>query len=357
MLGFDGARAQGNLRPRLGVASAMRALALLFFFSLPVDLKWTELPKAPSERFACSAVWNPRDATMLLFAGEVKKGDGFDFFNDLWEFSPKESKWTEVRAEGKKPDRRGYQAAAWDTKQNVLWVFGGAGDGLTAKDDLWKFDPAAKKWTEVEGKGETPGARFSAALHFDPKKNRLLRLSGCRKFGPGADNVPDDLRIFDIATATWSASKAKAPGRWQCASAFDPEKGILLVHGGFDGSFGVLTDTRLYDANADKWEKIGSGGLKGTDAHTAVWDAAGKQFLAYGGASSSKHGLEDLWAFDPKSAKWSKLAGGTPGPGPRAYHAMALNDADKTLYVFGGTENQFNDPAKENRLWAIRLRK
>ena len=36
---------------------------------------------------------------------------------------------------------------------------------------------------------------------------------------------------------------------------------------------------------------------------------------------------------------------------------MALNDAEKTLYVFGGTENQFNDPAKENRFWAVRLRK
>ncbi|HKE01919.1 MAG TPA: kelch repeat-containing protein, partial [Planctomycetota bacterium] len=88
-------------------------------------LTWQKLGSGCTQRFAHVAVWNSRDAAFLLFAGERSGGSGFDFHDDLWEYRPKENAWKKLEPAGAKPPMRAYHAAAFDSKQNAMWVFGG----------------------------------------------------------------------------------------------------------------------------------------------------------------------------------------------------------------------------------------
>jgi N-acetylneuraminic acid mutarotase len=63
--------------------------------------------------------------------------------------------------------------------------------------------------------------------------------------------------------------------------------------------------------------------------------ASNSQFYLFGGSDDKKPvEFNDLYAFDPTSFQWKKVAtGGTP-PGPRLNHAAAV--IASSLYVFGG---------------------
>ena len=90
--------------------------------------------------------------------------------------------------------------------------------------------------------------------------------------------------------------------------------------------------------------------------HAAVWDPVTKLVLFDGGATAAQHALEGVWSFDPLKKKWNELAVKGEGPGPRAYHAAVLVP-DGSLWVFGGTENRFNDPLRSAEAWAAKIRK
>ena len=348
------------LRWILALAITSRLVACLAldeaFLASP---SWTELPKGSTPRFAHAAVWDPVDEMVLVFGGEGHKGDSFELYDDLWEFAPKSKSWKKIESAGG-PPRRAYHAMTWDPTRKVLWLFGGAGDGFQPFDDLWCFDPKDKKWTAIAPAGAKPGARFDPAFHYDAKHDRLVLAGGCKKFFEAA-NAWEDVWLFDCAKREWTSRKTPGRGRWQAASALDADHGLLVIHGGFDGNSTVRGETLLYDLEGDKWSEPAAKGAgdspKSTDAHAAAWDPLAGQMLVYGGATPAAKGREELWAFNPTSKLWRKLGAGTPGPGPRAYHSAVFAPAMKSLYVFGGTKNQFNDPVLSPEVWGVRLHK
>jgi N-acetylneuraminic acid mutarotase len=317
---------------------------------------WKAGAKGCTERFAHGAVWDTKRENMLLFAGEGRDGDAFIFFNDLWTYSPAKDQWKELTLKKQDvPSKRAYHGCAWDTRRNQMWVFGGCGGDFKGLDDLWSFDPGELKWTKLDPPAPRPKGRLSATLHYHPDTNSLVLFGGLGGFAPDSPKV-HDLWVYDIKANKWAEKKCAAPQLWQCASALDAKGGRLMLHGGFDDRFEVRTETWVYDVAKDKWGEP----IKGdrfADAHTGIWDAAEGRMLVYGGARSEKgaKGYDEVWAFDPGKGAWKQVEAAGDKPGGRAYHSAVWEPKSRSMIVFGGTANQFNDPPRENKVWTLRL--
>jgi N-acetylneuraminic acid mutarotase len=317
---------------------------------------WKAGAKGCSERFAHGAVWDGKREVMLVFGGEGRKGDAFVFFNDLWTYSPAKDEWKELSLkEQPLPSKRGYHACAWDSKRNQMWVFGGSGETFQGLDDLWAFDPEKLQWTKLEPENPRPKGRLSATMHYHPGSDSLVLVAGLNGFGPKSVPVRD-LWVYDIKANKWTEKKCVAPQLWQCASALDPKRGLLILHGGFDERFEVRTETWVYELADDKWREPVEG-KRFVDAHAGVWDADQGRMLVYGGANSQKgaKGYDDVWAFDPDKSTWKQLEVAGDKPGGRAYHSAVWEPKSRALIVFGGTANQFSDPPRENQVWLLKL--
>jgi N-acetylneuraminic acid mutarotase len=278
----------------------------------------------------------------------------FDVLQDLWEHDPRAGTWAQVEASGPVPPDRAYHAAVFDAARGALWVFGGADRGLRALDDLWRYDVAKRSWEKVEPAGERPPAGFSGVLLHDPERDRLVLHGGCRAFLE-KDSVHDRTWTFDLAARAWT-KRAAGPGRWQAAAALAPELDLVVLQGGYDANFTPQSDAWAYDLERDAWSEIEKG-PKATDAHVAFWDAPSEAFVFHGGATAGKRALDGLWAYDPRRKRWKELASAKgDGPGPRAYHAAAWLP-DGSLWVFGGTVNQFLDPMNGGEVWIAKVRK
>ena len=317
-------------------------------------IAWRELAAGAPARFASSAVLDPSRGKVIVFAGETSKpADGgaapsFDVLHDLWEHDVATAAWQKVEPAGDAPGDRAYHAAAFDAKRATMWVYGGAGRDFKPLDELWGYDVAANRWKKASPAGARPEARISPSLAYDAERDRLVLHGGCKGFFE-PDNAYGEVWTYDLAGDAWT-KRAKGPARWQHAAAIAPELGLLVVQGGYDGASTPKNDAWAYDLAKDAWDDLGKG-PKATDAHAAVWDAAGGVFLFHGGATPGKRALDSVWSFEPKKKRWKELAAAKgAGPGPRAYHAL-VGLPDGSLWVFGGTENQFLDPMKDGAVW------
>jgi N-acetylneuraminic acid mutarotase len=318
-------------------------------------LVWKKLAAGSTERFAFSAVLDPKSQTVFVYGGESSEKGQFGLPDDLWRYKLADNAWEKLTAKSNPPPRRAYQMAAFDAKRNAMWLFGGAGDQFAPQNDLWKLDLATLTWTQVSSSGEKPGPRFSSGFFHDAPHDQLVLYSGCKAFFQ-PDNAWPDLWTYDIEKNAWSKKKTVAPGRWQAAVALDADNETLIVQGGFDGNSGAKQDTWMYSIADDKWTDCGKG-FKSTEAQGAVWDPIAHAMIVYGGTSGAKNGLDQVWAFDPKTKKWSQLATKGEGPGGRAYHALVWNPNDSSVWTFGGTLNQFMDEPKKNEAWSVQLHK
>ena len=300
---------------------------------------WKTLAKGATPRFAHTAVWESGGKRVLIFGGEVRRGKAFDFLSDTWAYTPAKDAWKKRDVVGSPPPPRAYHGAAWDPKSKVMWTFGGATYGMKLLDDLHRFDPHAGKWERLAPEGTAPAARMNAHLHYDAAGHQLLLYGGFKGFRVRTDAAFPELWRYDIAKNRWEILPGKAPGRWQCASAFNSKQRWLYVHGGFDGSYQVRNESWWYDLEKKKWKQWRKG-PRATSAHTAVSDDRASRFLLFGGSvQGAAEGLSGTWAFNKR---WSVLKVRGEAPGGHAYHAAAWDPDARIMYVFGGTRNLFN---------------
>lgn len=316
---------------------------------------WQDLGEGCSPRFAFTATWDPVGERVLVHAGETRRESRFAFLQDLWQFTPRDGAWKRLSTPVN-PGGRAYHAAAYDSKRGAVWMFGGAGTDLVARDDLWKLDCESASWSRVESEGAGPGARFSASLVYDPKRDQLLLWGGCKAFFE-SDNAWPEAWTFDLESLRWTRKKSPAPARWQAAATLSPEADLLIAQGGFDQNSSPRAETWLFDLEKDRWTEA-TKGPKATEAHCAVWDPLAHKAVFFGGATTGRDGLDALWAFDPEAKKkkqWSVLEASGATPGGRAYHVGLWLPGPDGLWVFGGTENAFDAPLREAHAWQIPL--
>jgi Galactose oxidase, central domain len=340
-------------------------------------------PAAPTQNFSTPggrrypATWTDLGGNLWLFGGY---GYSYDpnfplqpnFFADLWEYTGTQiylgsysNYWQVVQAEGAitaPTDRWG--AVTWTDPSGDLFLFGGA-DRDFFFNDLWKYNIASKKWTQLSGGannagvygtkgtasvGNHPGSRWGATTRID--SSGRVWLFGGFGYDDGTNaqpNLLNDLWVFQGGQWTWvsgssavnqtgdygtqgTADPANIPGARQSSSSWLDASGNFWLFGGFDldsqGHPDALND--LWEYKGGQWTWVSGAnvvnqpavyGTQGVAAAAnvpgAAWSSASWTDLSgnlwlFGGQgfdSTGNGSLGDIWEFNVTSGQWVWVKG------------------------------------------------
>jgi hypothetical protein len=135
MLVFGGYRRQGGYLDELW---AFR----------PSDDTWNRLvpEQPPSGRARHTAVWDPVGNRMLVLGGYA---GGVDYYGDFWSYRPGDRAWQHLEVPGDQPGDRAEHVAVWDARDAQMLVMGGISADVYS--ELWSYkSPGARAGTPTE---------------------------------------------------------------------------------------------------------------------------------------------------------------------------------------------------------------
>jgi hypothetical protein len=275
-------------------------------------------------------------------------------------------------------------------RRGVL-AFGGAemrSGEATTKDDVHLLDltgSASGAWTELMPGGSGPGERAEHAAVMRPGdgvNDRMVTYGGVDSFGNGGGTftwqsplaaggpveapaprsvaalaVERDAHILDLGPTgdgTWSRVTQQGQARAGHAAVYDPVGDAMVVFGGRrdDSEASAENSTwRLTLGGTPAWEALSGGSPPSKRfSHSAVYDAAGKRMIVFGGTDDWKSGMNDTYALDLSgdwaNASWTRLSPAGNSPGQRYDHGAVYLPDLAWMVVFGGTRDgrsQLND--------------
>jgi hypothetical protein len=254
---------------------------------------------------------------------------------------PPAPSWAQVTPTGDAPASREDHTWTVDAATGIAWLFGGR-DRSTLFDDLWSYDLATDRWTQIEPSGDAPAARFGHTGSWVEGVG-LVVWSG----QAGADFFAD-IHAYDPAANRWTRlpdAGAVPEARYGSCAVVGPDRRLWVSHG-FTHA-GRFADTRTYDFDTQAWAEVtpdGTGPVKRC-LHDCLWSPSG--LVLYAGQTDGVAALGDLWTLDP-AAGW----GEPPPPHPPARQLYALAASESTGWVQGGrgADGKFLDD-----LWTLEL--
>lgn len=254
------------------------------------------------------------------------------------------------------PTARGDVAGALDPTARRFVIHGGdtavplCGQVPSAKfnGETWVLDVACGTWRSVPNDGG-PGARGRHSLVTDAARNRALLFGGRYRASGTTYTLYSDVWAFDFAGETWSKleTKGQPPAARANASAV-VDGNRLVVFGGntsTDGlSFAPRNDAFALDLDSLEWSSLGSSGAKPAPRlfHAMAVDRASHTAYVYGGGDEQAFTgpfLKDLWALDLANGTWREIKTSGEAPVPRIHAGLMFDDTDKVLVVFGGHDD------------------
>jgi len=161
------------------------------------------LAPPPFTVFEQSISYDPYREKLLLSGGApAGYGDG----TKTYLFDLNAETWSDA-APSTLPPPRFSQASCFDPVRRVTWMFGG-GPYEQGTDELWKYDVAGNEWSQVSPSGAWPSGRRFAHMAYDTKHNIILLWGGLTS----SKEVLTDTWAFHPATETWNLlTPATAP--------------------------------------------------------------------------------------------------------------------------------------------------
>ena len=243
-----------------------------------------------------------------------------------------ESRWTQLHTTGQLPPSRAFSSMVYDPSGDRVIIFGGGRESGDF-DDIWAYDPAKGRWTDLAPTGELPSVRELSPLVYDPVSHDLFLFGG---WDQEAERDLADTWTYDTEANVWTELEpaGKVPSARDGHSLlYDPESKTLILFGGSDQEAAELNDLWAYDPEANKWTELEPSGEPPSARawHGAVYDAQNHRMIVFGGAYGEEGDedtlLNDTWAYDPASNAWAELAPEGDLPARRSNLAMAY-DAD-----------------------------
>jgi len=314
---------------------------------------WTELTPLgtpPSPRAAGAVIYDRVRQRMVLFGGYdgLALGDGFTLSLGA---SPA---WAPLGASGGPPAARAIPGVIYEAPQDRMVIFGGYTGG--SLNDVWALDLSASTWTELLPTGGPPSPRQSPAVVYDAPRDRMVAVGG-NNDSTGA--VSDPFWSLSLgSTIAWTdLGGRRPPQRWDAATAVDPSRQVMWIHGGdaYDNN-GRATRTDLWSltlSGTPTWSEPATTGtpLGRRYGHSAIYDAPRDRLVFFGGNDTTSY-LNDVWALTLSGTpEWSQLSpSGTP-PDGRMYHSAVYDAVNERMVVFGG----WTGTATLNDVWALSL--
>ncbi len=208
----------------------------------------------PTPRYKHAMAYDADRRVVVLFGGVA--GSIFTALSsELWEWSSTTATWTNRTPTPRPsawPAAREGHGLTYDAPRRKMVLFGGL-TGPTPANDLWEWDITSATWTNRTPSplpAQWPGPRETAGFTADPARGVVLLFGG----GSGA---PDELWEWNGQTGVWTErSKVPRPPGWPSGRlapglAFEPERKVLLLHGGM-GTYGPLPELHVLGVDLER---------------------------------------------------------------------------------------------------------
>lgn len=292
-----------------------------------------------------SMVWDAQNDQLLVFGGIDAKGE---LLNDLWSYNPASGKWTDLVPASTSasdcstgsPAPRMNAAMVWDSVDQQALLYGGMGNNGSYLGDLWAYSPAQGTWTALACSGNGPGARGGAGAAWNGSQMLLLG-------GLNASGLLGDFWSYSPASGSWSKIAATTPPgtRAYPAVSWDSHDKQLYVFGGLQASGQQSGDFYVYRPTSG-WQSIeaanGTAPLARQQAMSA-WDSRDNVFLLMGGwQSNNSTTYSALWAYSPAQDAWWQItslqnSSSTSVIPSRLASVMVWDSAHNRAYIYAGS--------------------
>lgn len=312
----------------------------------------------PTKRHWHSLVFDRSRKTVVLFGG----GDLGGFRSDmLWEWDGAAGSWSARTPDPLPtswPTPRYLHEATFDSGRNRMVIYGGW-NGQASVRELWEWDGNVGVWsnrTPTALPASWPPAKGAAALVYDASRGVAVL------FG---DVATGDYHLWEWngTSGTWTdRTPSPLPNMWPTPRTFpgmvyDPiRKKIVLFGGSYVypvASGNLANDTWEWDGTAGTWSNRTPSPLPVSwpSARTTVlaFDSSNGRVLLWGGEDATGK-KNDLWAWSGADGTWSQVADASAPPPARTGHAMAFDDARRSLVTFGGYLSGWNGDGLDD-LW------
>lgn len=299
---------------------------------------WQPLPEGPPKR--CAAALSPvGDGTLVLFSGVNDFLSNTPPLGDTWVYDG--SQWTQ-KAGGPSPAGQEFAVMAEDREMKRAIFLGSDGE-------TWSF--GTDGWTMESSGGPQ---RRSVAMGYDIEGKAMYVFSGITAAG----GLPSDLFARPSGAGTpWSEPPdggVPAAGRWGMAFGFDTARRKFTVFGGQTDS-GPSGQTLEYDPVAQVWSNKGSTPGDRYAAASAYDEERGVLVVFSGRAGPSGAGYKDLWEHDVSG--WHEVQ--TKGMGPASslfFASMAFDAPRHRIVLYGGTTSYAADGSSiRSSMWAYSM--
>jgi hypothetical protein len=286
-----------------------------------VVIEKSEFATRPASRADHALASSSQDQMIYVFGG----ADGGKHYKDFWVWNSKENYWREVE-DSNGPEGRSRHAMVYDSKRNVLVLFGGK-TKKKALGDTWEWDGA--KWTSFGTSKVNP--REGHAMVYDVESGVVLLFGG-----RNGSKFYNDLWSWDGFSWKRLSRKGLINPRAEHAMAYDRKQNVVVVFGGFDGT-DILGDTWQYDG--DDWTLMKAEEMwidpSARQGAAAVYDESHSQVMLIGGIDRDGHVKDDAYRWD--GVEWDRLyIYPTTRIPARTGHAVAFEPKERCVLVFGG---------------------
>lgn len=307
------------LRPETPAQSRLEALRALLKPMIPGGAcvpAWQSGPPQPPARYAFQAALGTDN--MLYVAGGQTADAVPTLYDQVSRYDATSNTWSNVAP---LPVALGQGTiGSWNGK---IYVAGGFIGGSNVTNALRIYDIASNSWTSGANMPTSPGVEAAAGAVVDGK----FYVMG----GDDFNNSLNTTFIYDIATNTWSTGATLPDNRTNTnATAYN---GLIYLYGGVLLPAFTTTDTLLsYDPVANSWANLGSAGTAGLGNYGGIAPFGTGQLVIADGADSTGASTTGTHIFDISSGTFSV---GPSMIGNRAGHAQGMLPDGRVLVADG----------------------
>jgi hypothetical protein len=316
---------------------------LISAWGQPSTLEWVQAFPAtsPPPEFDAAATYDSKRQVMVMFGGS-----GIPLSAQTWEWNG--ASWNQRTAPG--PEARVGSALAFDSARGVSVLFGGHNNNQQKVRDTWEWNGVAWQFRTTNG----PVQRADHTMVYDMERKRTVLYGGFINLDTF---LPAETWEWD--GNTWERVGVDGPPlrRYEHAMAYDAKRKVALLFGGVASADGtnvnLPTDTWAWDGSA--WRQVATTGPSGRYRPKMVYDSQREVVVLFGGEPPEDVHTEltDVWEWN--GSRWSLQT--ATGVGGRDLPAVVYDSTRQEIVRYGGNADDVNHQFKVyDDTWILRLR-
>jgi N-acetylneuraminic acid mutarotase len=301
----------------------------------------------PAPRAYHEMVYDSESDVIILTHGQFSWPDSLP--EETWAYSVNSNIWTN-KITSTKPRGVAGHAIAYDSKNDVIIMFGGGYDVDKSTSETWVYDYNSNAW-ENKTPSLSPPARVGHEMVYDVQSERLILVGGRQDLLQNS-LFYNDVWSYNYESNTWTnvTPSTNPQARWYFSMVYDFHADRTILFGGYTkidwGSpifrQGFKEDTWAFDLESTNWTELNPSNHPEPRGYTsAIYHNQMDRMILYGGWNEEQDVLHnDTWSYDFNTNNWSQVD--INSPGIRTHATMAYDNESNLAVLFGGYTDPYN---------------